>query len=400
MKKLLASLITAALVLAVGSIAAKAAVDLGSGFSLNGTGNIGFYAASQKLNSVDTESTADQASYRFELYLNKSFEDGGRAVLRLRGGDRDRGNLGLGNFRGAVNDQSFEASINNKAGTERAASHDLVQIRELYFIQPLFDKIAYFKIGKMSPPTSSNNALNSVGSFFTDDATIQNLNGINGSYGAEVGATPVPLVTLSYTFLGQDGFASNSNGINTGKDDSGPFTYGYHTFLANFKPVPKGNYRVGFWASTIKTDVLDSTTGEEDGASGIYLSIDQVVADNFNLGLRFGQRLDKTYSMGESVAGMHWEIGGTVSGKLWNRAFDAFFLGVGQASYQKDIKGVGVDNPEPELHLEVNYVFGFNDSFSLTPFFQYAGNINTTGSAGNYEYQTGMAYGLRTQIKF
>jgi hypothetical protein len=289
------------------------------------------------------------------LYLNKSFEDGGRAVLRLRGGDRDFGNLGLGIFRGAVNDQSFWQS----------PDHDAIIIRELYFTQPLFEKIVYFKIGKMQPPTSSNNALNSVGSFFTDDATIQNVDGTLGSYGIEVGATPIPLITLSYTYLGQDTpVASNSN------ITKGPFSYGYHTFLANFKPIAKGNYRVGFWASAIKRTSLDGRTfsgitngvidydddpdTEKDGSSGIYISIDQVVADNFTLGVRFGQRLDKTAGLGASQPGMAWDLGGTISGKLWGRGLDSLFLGVGQATYQKDFYATAVYVPDPELHLEVN----------------------------------------------
>ncbi|MDR3243719.1 MAG: carbohydrate porin, partial [Elusimicrobiota bacterium] len=373
--------------------------------------NIGFYAASQKAydklknDGKSTEDVSiDQASYRFELYLNKAFEDGGRAVLRLRGGDRDFGNLGLGIFRGSVNDQSFWQS----------PDHDAIIIRELYFTQPLFDKIAYFKIGKMQPPTSSNNALNSVGSFFTDDATVQNVDGILGSYGIEIGATPIPLITLSYTYLGQDTpVASNSNVT------KGPFSYGYHTFLANFKPIAKGNYRVGFWASAIKRQLLDNRTvtlnasdrtpviyddpddTEYDGSSGIYISIDQVVADNFTLGLRFGQRLDKTAGLGAAQPGMAWDLGGTISGKLWSRGLDSFFLGVGQATYQKDYYGPDANVPDPELHLEVNYVFAFNDSFSLTPFFQYASNISPfVNDKNDWEYQTGMAYGLRTQIKF
>jgi hypothetical protein len=393
MKKIL-SVATVFALLVVGAVSAKAAVDLGNGYSLNGTGNIAFYGASKSLGAEGAEPstlTTDGENYRFELYLNKAFDNGGKAVLRLRSGDREF-NTALGNFRGAVNDQSFGGNGGNSISGTNA--NNLITLRELYYQQPLFEKLVYFKIGKMQPPTSGNNGGNSIGSFFTDDPTVQNVDGLLGSYGVEVGVSPISILTFSYTFLGQDKYAENS------ADGNGLFSYGYHTFLLTAQPIEKGNYRLGFWYSDITRTPLE-TKDDPSGSNGVFFSADQIVADYFQLFARFGIRTDKTVGLGQfSQAGMGWQVGSTFLGGLWGRAADSFFLGIGQASYQ--VASSANDVPNAELHLEVNYSFSLASGISLTPFFQYVSDIYTatTDVNGDYVYDSGMAYGIRTQIKF
>jgi hypothetical protein len=405
MKKIL-SVATVFALLVVGAVSAKAAVDLGNGYSLNGTGNISFYGATLTPGADGEEnSTINEESYRFELYLNKAFDNGGRAVLRLRSGDREGSASGFGFFRPTINDQNF--------GGVAAPTDNGIIIRELYYQQPLFEKLVYFKVGKMQPATSGNNGGNSVGSFFTDDATVQNVDGVLGSYGVEFGMSPIDILTISYSFLGQS--AGNTN-----DKSEGLFSHGYHTVLLTAQPIEKGNYRLGFWYSDIKRSAIvkaGESAEEPTGSNGVFFSADQVVADNFQLFARFGIRLDKTVGTGAHYdptdenkdykpgqAGMDWQIGTTIFGALWGRAADSFFIGIGQASAQSDYCAEilnDFDSPSAEMHIEANYSFSLAPGISLTPFFQYVSNIYSYHkNKSDIVYDSGMAYGIRTQIKF
>jgi hypothetical protein len=441
MKKVFSAILAVSF-LAVGSIAyAQSATDL-NGIKISGTGFITFLGDSQQIltlvpknggTSGETEGVShDQVEYRVELFFDKAFSDGSSARIRFRGGSQDTG-LSLGSFRGSVND----------AG---ANFGDGIIIKEAFYTKPFnglpFVGNSSIVVGKQGAPTSSNSGAAGIGSFFTDDATAQGAAGVdNNPYGIKIIINPVSLVSITYAYLTQNQ-ASNNN-----------ITEDAYNFIeANFNPIARGNYRIGYWYSAFRypknawvarapEDVDKSMEGtpleyvhdnsETDFPNGILVSIDQVVVDNVTVFGRYGKRLDETKNggggatwdnsifSGPGKAGQDFQIGAKVGGAFWGRAKDYFFLGYGMAWYQD--KEISEDNSvitgsklegtklvyetaelKPETHIELNYNYNINEAVNIIAFGQYVLDYAIKDKSNEYWKvdESGYALGLRIAINF
>jgi hypothetical protein len=289
-------------------------------------------------------------------------------------------------------------------------------------------------VGKAGNPGSGNDVAASVGSFFTDDATVIGASG-HTPYGAKLDITPIDLFTFTYGYYVQDldGEDLRSNPLIEGN---------YHAAQINVKPIPGGNYRVGYWESTkaeiqttwyiSNTQYPDSFYGYNDDNSdwddaanysvynedengdgyidyyyrtnrketpkGIVLSFDQIIFENLGFFARFGKRLDNTIAGGFSAAGQDFQVGTKIGGAFWGRDNDHFFIGFGMAWAQANIltkdnkvyaKYYAYDENEniaykqdvqeikPESHIEVNYAYSLASGITITPFAQYVWDIYT-----------------------
>lgn len=331
----------------------------------------------------------DQAEYLIDLMFKKEFSTGGSAFLKIRAATADSANLQIGRFRAAVNDDNDE-------------SDNFIFVKEIHFTQPILEDLFSVTVGKFGDVGSPNDAATSVGSFFTGDPTVAGPQGGNGTnpYGVQLDFNPISLITVQYQYLTQaythdansNNYPNSSNGNYIDADNPYRLTRTpYNVLWVNFKPIEKGNYRIGYWRDTAERDLLTWRKGDSgyihDGGGaephGIFLSFDQEVISNLSLFLRAGYRLDKTVGSGATHAGNSWQVGTKVGGAFWGRANDSFFAGIGQASYQENAVvyygNYDYDSnylkPKPETHIEVNYSLSVNDLVSFILFGQYVADI-------------------------
>jgi hypothetical protein len=451
MKKLVLAATAVAFLFGASSfVSAQSATDI-NGIKIYGTGNITFAGVARQYTIgtnvfADLDQSSDQAEYRAELFFDKTFSNGSRAVLRLRGGANDTTPLTLGSIRGGVNDQNFGYGAND----------DILVVKEIYFVQPIAIPVigkAALTVGKFGALTSGNNGAASVGSFFTDDATADGpagAMGVQNPYGVKIDLDPIPLLTISYAYLSDErtvnSVAPTSTTVNSLTEG------GYNVAVLNFKnfvPTGAGNYRIGYWYSATRNSVneydnalndfdptlpydysrdrrkSDSVGGWMENAQGIFISVDQVVIENVTAFVRYGKRLDRTNYGLTGKAGQDFQIGGKVGGSFWGRAADSVFVGYGIAWYQdkvinsdnKIITGIDkegndiYESVKPEQHIEINYSLAINEGVSIIVFGQYAYDIlayntsatNVNGANETYKNRvdaSGYAVGTRLAIKF
>jgi hypothetical protein len=392
MKKLLVSVFSVALVLVVGSSVVKAqgsAADI-LGITVEADGNI-FIGVSKPEDKKDT--TYSGITYGTNLIFTKSFSDQSKVVLALRGGDNTANIESLGLFRGDINDNGYSYGDIG----------DTAWLKEFYFVQPIADNLASITLGKVEGLLSENEGVNSVGSFFTNDATVDNVDiGENqdNPYTLKIAVNPIPILSITYGYSTQKYLDANNF-----KD---PFSNGFNSFEIKYTGIEEGNYRVGFWFSNQKNP--NYKDGEEDGdragAMGIWFSGDQVLAKHFTVFARFGYRLDSTcYAFAAVhdtyliVPGMNAQIGTTISGELFGRSADKVFVGIGLATALS--AALPKDTNVTDLHAEINYSYQVNDSIALIPFFQFANTSdNFPPTADTSSNIVGMAAGIYTNIKF
>jgi hypothetical protein len=442
MKKVFSAILAVSFLFAVGSVAfAQSAVDaVLNGLKITGSGDVTFLGYN-RLNAVDNNVGKDHVEYRIELHFDKTFSNGSSAKLRLRGGSVDDGQYALGSFRGGLNDNAFGGYAKNGDN-----NNDRIIVKEVYFTQPFEAPVvgkSSIVVGKIGTPTSGNAVSGSIGSFFTDDATVPAAMGTSQNpYGVKVSINPVDLVTITYAYLDQDHGVYNDVDYTTyttpyaGSDiNSNNLTQGaYNTIEANFKPIANGNYRVGYWYSARRYNKISwaydgdtkawtdqSKERDTDFPNGAYISVDQVVIDNISVFGRYGKRLDSTTQKSQAGAGQDFQVGAKVGGSFWGRANDYIFFGFGMAWYLDNIQGesnkviTGLDNDgypvydelKPEQHFELNYSIGLSEGVSIIVFGQYVNDFATTEDAINdggtklwKVDANGYALGLRTAIKF
>jgi hypothetical protein len=339
-------------------------------------------------------SDRDQTEYQINLNFEKEFLSGGSAFLKIRAGSQDSAAVTIGRFKSAVNDDNAGGGNND----------NYIFVNEINFTQPIVKDLFSIKVGKFGDVGSPNDAASSVGSFFQGDATIPGVQGNwTNPYGVQVDFSPISLITVQYQYLTQ-AYTDSVNPNESSRIDN-PYIISkspYNVLWVNFKPIEKGNYRIGYWRDTAERDLLTYREYSENGNTyryrpdgggaephGIFLSFDQEVISNVSLFVRGGYRLDKTIGSGIGQAGNSWQFGTKIGGSFWGRANDSFFIAVGQASYQENsILYSGEDykiedyrynsnylKPKPETHLEVNYSIAVNDFVSFILFGQYVGDI-------------------------
>ncbi len=151
----------------------------------------------------------------------------------------------------------------------------------------------------------------------------------------------------------------------------------YPFFIAQVTARPRilgypGNYRFYIWYNGDKhTEILGQDTDETGYGFGI--SFDQKMGEYFGVFLRYGWQDEEIYPYDQALS-----FGLSIGGNPWGRPQDVFALGFGIAFLSEDYKDrlekIEGANAEDEYHLEAYYRFEINDSFALTPDFQWTDN--------------------------
>jgi hypothetical protein len=399
MKKLLAAVFSVALVLAVGSSVAKAqgsATDI-LGITVAADGNI-FIGVAKDDNNDDT--TASGITYGANLAFTKILADQGKIVLKIRGGDGTAAIGSLGAFRGGINDNNYSYG--------GAGLGDNVWLKEFYFVQPIADNLVSVTFGKVGAVSSGVNGANSVGSFFTNDPTVdlvdRGSDNQQNPYSLKIAINPIPILTITYGYSTQEDPNDASGNVFT---QAAVFNNGFNAFEVAFKGIEQGTIRAGFWFSNQKNANYKegAVDGDPAGAMGIWLNGDKVLADNFTVFARFGMRLDSTeyaaatFGGQKAAAGMNIQAGTTISGALFGRSADKVFVGIGFANALNDL--LGKDYGVNDIHAEINYSYQVNDGIAIIPFFQFANtNVSVPSTLPKPDPISGMAAGVYTKIKF
>ncbi|MDR0486370.1 MAG: carbohydrate porin [Elusimicrobiota bacterium] len=356
---------------------AQSSVAEAAGIQISIDGNVYVGGSSTKAEDKDAE-VKNAVNYGANIAFTKEVVKDGSLVLQIRGGDADT-IIELGKYRGGTNDNAYGHNGSNDAW-----------IKYLYYTQGLFDNKVSITFGKADALSSANDAGASVGSFFTNDATVDILDtwDLETPYTVLLSVSPIDILSVSYSYSTQNSYPQWDSSQDAYLD---PFKSGFNAIEVKLSPIKDGNYRIGYWSSNQPTNVYKEggidQSADKTGASGFWLSFDQSLNGYLTLFVRFGTRFDKTMYGG---AGTSFQGGAKIPGASWSRDNDYLFLGVGQASNIKDI----TNKDYSELHFEINYSFALNANVSLVPNFQYV-SIDADG-----KIESGYAAALFAAFKF
>lgn len=357
---------------------AQSSVAEAAGIQISIDGNVYVGGSSTKAEDKDAE-VKNAVNYGANIAFTKEVVKDGSLVLQIRGGDAEA-SIDLGKYRPGTNDNAYgHNDVSNDAW-----------IKYLYYTQGLFDNKVSITFGKADALSSANDAGASVGSFFTNDATVDILDTWDAEtpYTVLLSVSPIDILSVSYSYSTQNSYPQWDSSQDAYLD---PFKSGFNAIEVKLSPIKDGNYRIGYWSSNQPTNVYKEggidQSADKTGASGFWLSFDQSLNGYLTLFVRFGTRLDKT---DYGSAGTSFQGGAKIPGTSWSRDNDYLFLGVGQASNIKDI----TDKDYSELHFEINYSFALNANVSLVPNFQYV-SIDDDGKT-----ESGYAAALFAAFKF
>ncbi|MEW5769060.1 MAG: carbohydrate porin [Pseudomonadota bacterium] len=165
-----------------------------------------------------------------------------------------------------------------------------------------------------------------------------------------------------------------------------------------------GNYRLYAWTNGRATPYANEFDTTEERHSGWGLSVDQEVARHLNLFARYGQSTAGRVKIERALT-----LGGQLGGYAWGRQNDRVGLAFAwldpSAAFKAAAPGVDADadgNPDfgfspdgAERTLELFYAWQVNDTFQLTPSWQWIGRPG--GDAGARDVSI---LGLRAKAAF
>lgn len=418
MKKFLAITIAAAFLFAGSASivgAQQSATDL-NGIKISGgvyLSFLGSYLSSQDKakNLYPASVSRERGQGLFTLFLDKDFSNGGAAHMKIKGGNSTGGALEIGAFRSALDD--------NTGGDEK------IYVEQAWYQHPFLDGALKVKIGKTNDIGSANDVADSVSAFFLGEPTYAGASGADvAAYGVIVDYDAMPILAVQYGYMTREH-----------QTEDGNFSHPLQLISFNLHGDVPGlgmvtdNFRIGYWQSLSgaefadyrvdteyqysahrdeyrwdENDVRYIQRGGKANPQGIFLSLDRELFETVGLFFRFGLRLDKTVGQ-TGEAGQSWQAGTKIKGSLWSRSKDSLFIGIGQATYQSDVLGIGnkvitnenFDNDDnwvgstyekvkPETHFEVNYKFSLADQVTLVAYGVYVCDIFRDEFEGKYEY--------------
>jgi hypothetical protein len=176
----------------------------------------------------------------------------------------------------------------------------------------------------------------------------------------------------------------------------------FFAFQLNFKPhffSKSGNFGIYAWLNNKEhTKWKDATKTKEKGY-GLGISIDQKLADNLGVFLRYSWQNPKVYMNGLDFSLKHfYSCGFQFSGNLWKREDDVLGIGFSQIFPSEDYKKVNNLKAKSEKHLEIYYRFKVHNHFTLTPDVQIIWDpYGADAPNGNKTIVVG---GIRIQVDF
>jgi carbohydrate-selective porin OprB len=338
------------------------------------------------------------AGWSSDIFIEKSFDDWGLALLHLEPGQ------GTG-----AEDQLALYSNVDRDSNDTGSN---VPVTELWYEHYLFDKQFTITAGKLDPANyldqneyAFNETTQFLGRIFRNSPAIEwpNDNTLGGSITIAPKALPYIAVNGSYF-----------NANNSWEDVfSKPFISTELTFMpakafGYDEKMWGGNYRVYWWYNGLDhSKLVDQGEMTPDVVKernyGVGLSFDQMITDVFGVFTRFGwQRPDLAIaSTNPNTAPCEgsWSAGLQVSGKLWNREDDVLGVAIGQVLPSQHYKNAG-NGGAAEGHFEAYYKVKLTKNLYISPDLQCIWNPRGISEPYQGDDNTIFVYGVRGQLDF
>lgn len=354
-------------------------------------------------NAGGSEASRFDASWSSDIYIQRAFDDWGKALIHLEPGQGS----------GLEPELDLYSNVDRDVNDTGAN----VPVTELWYEQYIFNKQVAVTAGKLDPANyldQNEYAFDETTQFlariFRNNPAIEWPN--DNTLGARLILAPE---ALQYLSLEMAYFDADNNWENV-------FDRPFLSAQLNVKPSKffgwdpeqwDGNYRFYWWINELDhSKLVDAGEPPADNTklanTGFGLSCDQMVTDAFGVFGRFGwQRPDlaiASTSPNTAPCEASWSGGFQMTGKYWNREDDVAAIAVGQVFPSRHYKDAG-NGGSAEGHFEAYYRMQVNKYLALTPDFQIIWNPRGI----NHEYQGNVfwgdsdaifVYGVRGQVDF
>lgn len=349
-------------------------------------------------NAAEKNDSRLDAAWSSDIFIQKAFEDWGKALIHLEPGQGQGAEPELFVFSNVNRDQNDTSSD--------------VPVTELWYEQYLFNKQIVLTAGKLDPANyidqneyAHDECNQFLGRMFKQNPAIEWPN--DNTLGGRLTLAPdfAKYLSLEMTYFDAD------------NDWENVFARPFVSTQLNLKPSrifnidPEqwdGNYRFYWWLNDLAhPKLVDAGEVPSDGMNnfntGFGFSADQMITDVFGVFGRFGwQRPDLVMvSSNPNAAPVEasWSGGLQMTGKHWKRDEDILAFGIGQLFPSKKYKDAG-NGGAAEGHFEAYYKIRIFKWLAITPDFQIIWNPSGVNHGYQGEDKTIFVYGVRSQIDF
>ncbi|MFA5146854.1 MAG: carbohydrate porin [Candidatus Omnitrophota bacterium] len=366
----------------------------GATFVLQGTPNAN--------DAGDGEASRFDAAWSADIFIQKAFDDWGRALIHLEPGQGQ----------GVEGELSVYSNVNRDQNPTDAD----VPVTELWYEHYLFDKQVAITAGKMDPANyidqneyAHDETTQFLGRIFKQNPAIEWPD--DNTLGARLIIAPefLPYMSLESTYFDAD------------NDWESVFDRPFVSAQLNLKPSrifnidPEqwdGNYRLYWWLDgrahhkLVAKDEPTTEEREKEMNTGFGLSCDQMITDVFGIFGRFGWQIPYlelvTTSPNSAPAEASWSAGLQMTGKYWNREDDILAFGVGQVFPSSHYKDSGVEGTggASEGHFETYYRCQVLKWLAISPDFQVIWNPRGVNHGYLGDDDAIFVYGMRGQLDF
>ncbi len=346
----------------------------------------------------DRNKSRFDASWSADVFIEKTFDDWGLALLHMEPGQADT-------LEGKL---SLYSNVNRDANDTDAN----VPITELWYEHYLFDRQFTVTAGKMDPANyldqneyAFNECTQFLGRIFRNSPAIEWPD--DNTLGASVTIAPGFL-----PYLALNGAYFNAN--NTYEDIfDKPFISTELTFMparafGYDEKMWRGNYRVYWWYNGLDHAKLmaqgeSPTDVVKERNCGFGISFDQMITDVFGVFSRLGWQRPELAMAGTNpntapVEAM-WSGGLQMTGKYWNREDDVLAFAVGQVFPSKKYKDAG-NGGVTEGHFEAYYKLQVTKNLAISPDLQWIWNPRGISEPYQGYDNTIFVYGVRGHLDF
>lgn len=346
-----------------------------------------------------THKSRCDASWSADIFIEKTFDDWGLALMHLEPGQGTA----------LEGDLSLYSNVNRESNDTESN----IPITELWYEHYLFNKQIAVTFGKMDPANyvdQNEYAFDEMTQFLC--RMFRNSPAIEWPDDNTLGAS----IALVPEFLPYLGFSASYFNANNSYEEifSKPFASAQVTFMpakafGYDENMWGGNYRVYWWYNGLDHAKLvasgeSETEDNKERNYGFGLSFDQMVTDVFGVFARFGwERHDiNIASANPNSAPLEaaWSCGLQMTGKYWKRDDDILAFAFGQAIPGKDYKDAGLGFIAPEGHFEAYYKIQLTKNLAISPDIQVVWNPRGVSESYQGHSNPVFVYGVRGQLDF
>ncbi len=318
------------------------------------------------------------ASYSFDLILEKDFFEDSKVLLHFEAGNGD----------GITDELKLFSNVNADATGDE--SFDLIEV----WFEHRFKRVPLtLTMGKIDVTCyidtneyANDETAQFLGSIFKNSPVVEFPD--SNSVGIRVGFNPTGIIDIDLVAADAD---SNWDDV---------FDNVFVALQLSFKPIffkKHGSYRFYMWLNDKNHTKWSNTTATKEKGYGFGLNLDQELSEVLGVFLRYGWQNPKVYMDGEDFSlEQSYSVGFQLDGALWNRDNDIFGFGFGQVFPSSDYKNANGLKAKSETHLEAYYNFRMNDNLALS--FDFQTVWDAYGADSNRGGKPIVLGGLRIQV--